>query len=107
MAPVLAIAGTAVSAVGGLASAGASSAAANYQSQIASNNAVIAGMQRANAITAGHVQTYEKSLAGAEQIGRIKAAMGANNVDVNTGSNVDVRASQRAANLLSAETTLS
>jgi hypothetical protein len=64
LAPIAAIAGTAASVAGGLASAGASASAANYQAQIANNNAVIAGMQRANAISAGHVRTYEKSLQG-------------------------------------------
>jgi hypothetical protein len=64
-------------------------------------------MQRSSAISAGHEQTGEKSLQGAEMIGRIKAAQGASGVDANTGSAVDVRGSQRAANLLSAQTTLS
>ena len=95
LAPIAAIAGTAASAVGGLGSSGAQSASANYQSQIASNNAVLAGMQRASAISAGHEQTGEKSLQGALEFGRAKAAMGANGVDVNTGSNVDVLAGNK------------
>ena len=106
-APLIGVLGSVAGAAGGLISSGASGASANYQAQIASNNAVIAGMQRASAISAGHEQTYEKSLQGADQVGRIKAAIGANNVDVNTGSAVNVLGGQRAANQLSAETTLS
>ena len=106
LAPIAAIAGTAASAAGGLASSGAQSASANYQSQIASSNAVLAGMQRASAISAGHEQTEEKSLQGALEFGRAKAAMGANGVDVNTGSNVDVLAGNRIGSQLAAETTL-
>jgi hypothetical protein len=105
-APLIGVIGSVAGAAGGLMGSGASAASANYQAQIANNSAVIAGMQRANAISAGHEQTYEESLAGSQQISRLKAAMGANGVDVNAGSNVNVIGADRAANQLSAETTL-
>jgi hypothetical protein len=79
---------------------------ADYRAQIAERNAVVAGMQGEQEIQAGQQKSAMTSLAGAEKLGRVKTEMAANNVDINRGSAVDVRASERAANVLDTETQL-
>lgn len=104
IAPIIGIVSAVAGVAGSLAQGGAQSAAANYQAQVATNNAILAGEQATMASQAGYEQTAEKSLQGAQQLGQIKAAMGANNVDINTGSNVNVIGSQRAASQLASQT---
>jgi hypothetical protein len=105
IAPVLAVAGTVAGAAGSIASGDASASAAEYQSEIAQRNAQIAGFQAGSAEEAGHEQTAETSLAGAQQLGRFKAEQGASGIDVNTGSSVTARGSLREINLLRAQNT--
>lgn len=103
---VLGAAGTAVSALGIYQQGQARAASANYQAQVAANNAIIAGQNADYAVNAGQAKAAAQSLKGAAIGGRIKASQAANNVDVNTGSAVDVQQSQREISKLDTETTL-
>lgn len=97
-AAVIGLAGTALSAgvgvIGAITTANAQSDAAKFQAQVASNNAIIADRQAQTTIAAGEQQATISGLKTRATVGAIKAAQGASNVDVNTGSAVDVRSSQ-------------
>lgn len=84
-----------ISAVGTIAGGMAQANAANYQAQVAANNAIIAQQNANYAIEAGQSKAAITSLQEAERGGAIKAAEAAGNVDVNTGSNKEVQKSQR------------
>lgn len=98
--------GAATTAVGTVEQGQATANAASYSAQVAANNAKIAGQNADYASAAGEQQAGTKSLQGAATGGKIKAAQAANNVDVNTGSTVDVQASQREVSKLDTETVL-
>src|ERR1700677_4764300 len=109
MAPILAAAPI----IGALASAGgalyggiAQSEAASYQAQVSRNNALIADQNATRAIAAGQQQAQTQSLKNAATAGAIKTSQAANGVDVNSGSAVDVQASQREVGQLDTQTTL-
>ena len=104
IAPILGAVGAGVSALGTIESGLSQSAAAHYQAQVAANNAIIASRNAAYSAAAGETQAAESSMKNAAVVGRIKAAQGANQIDVNSGSAVDVQRSQREAGELSAET---
>lgn len=96
----LALASLAASAVGAAASAAgaeqqgkANSAMYAYQAQVAQNNQVIANQLAAQATQAGEANVDTKRLQTAGVIGSELAAQGASGLDVNKGSNVDVRSS--------------
>lgn len=98
-AAVLGIAGAGVSAFGTYEQGQAQGANADYQSQVAANNAAIArenaNMTEASGAAKEAAQGMRTRAAG----GTIKAAQGASGIDVNSGSTVDV---QRAAAKLGA-----
>ena len=106
MVPVLAVAAVAVAAYSAYSSASAQGAAAHYQSQVAANNATIAQQNANYAIAAGEEKAQMTSMQNAARIGQIKAAIGANNIDVNSGSAADVQTSQREIGKLDEETTM-
>lgn len=85
----------------------ASSNAANYQAQIARNNAVIAQQNAVRTEQAGQVATEAQGRKGAAKSGSLKVAQASNGVDVNTGSAVDVQAGERMTNQLDTETVAS
>jgi hypothetical protein len=100
-------------AIGALASAGgalyggiATSQAASYRSTVARNNAKIADANATRAIAAGQQQAQNVSRQNAAALGAIKASQAANGIDVNTGSALDLQASQRAKGQLDASTSL-
>lgn len=110
----LAVAGAAVSAYGVYQQGQAQSAAlqaqaraANYQAQVSANNQKIAEQNAQYAIASGMRKAEDQSMKNAAEAGMTKAAQGASGIDVNTGSAVDVRASQREIGQLDAETVLS
>lgn len=114
IAPILPLLSVVTSVVGGIVgAAGAEQAAqaqadaANYQAQVAKNNAVIANQNAAWQAQAGETQAADVALKAKAQAGSIKAAMGANNIDVNTGSAADVGASEQELGQLDVGTTLS
>lgn len=80
--------------------------AAHYQSQVAQNNAIEEARNARLAEQAGNANAETTGIKGAEQLGEIKTAQAANNVDVNTGSTVDVQSSQREENQLTTENVL-
>jgi hypothetical protein len=103
----------ALGAIGALASAGgalyseiATSQAASYQSTVARNNAQIANANAQRAIAAGQQSAQDKSLQNAATLGALTTGLAANNIDTNTGSALDLEASQRARGQLDASTTL-
>ena len=78
--------GTGVAVYSSIQSGEAQSAAANYQAQVAANNAKIAEMN-ANAATAtGNTQLQAAQEQAAQHQGMIRAVMGAGGVDLNSGS---------------------
>jgi hypothetical protein len=100
-------------AIGAIASAGgalysgiATSQAASYRATVARNNAAIANANATRAIAGGQQQAANQSLQNAAALGAIKTGLAANNIDVNSGSAVDLEASQRAKGQLDAQTTL-
>jgi hypothetical protein len=109
-APIIsAVAGTAgalTSAFGAWSSGKANANMANYQAQVATNNATIAGQNADYAIASGLQRSQTQSLKGASQGGRLKASQAANGVDVNSGSAVDVQVGAAEANQLDTETVL-
>lgn len=97
--PVLSIGSTVLGAVTGAIGAGqsasAQSANAQYQAQVAENNRIIAEQNAGAAIQTGAAKTITAGLAERTRFGRVRAAQAANNIDVNSGSAVDVQAAQR------------
>lgn len=98
--------GALTSAFGALSTGAANANAANYQAQVATNNATIAGQNADYAIASGLQKSQTQSLRGAAQGGRIKASQAANGVDVNSGSALDVQVGAAEASQLDTETVL-
>ena len=105
-APVLAIAGAGISAIGTVEQGQATANASAYQAQVAQNNAIIAEQNATYASNAGLTQAAATSMKGAAAGGKVKAAQAASGIDVNTGSAVNVQASERETNVLNSETVL-
>jgi hypothetical protein len=101
-----AVAGAGVSAYGMVQSGQAASDNAKFQSQVAANNALIAKQNADYTAKAGEEAATEQSLKGAAISGRIKGALAANAVDVNSGSALDVQETQKDTNQLDTETVM-
>ena len=97
------LAGTAISAAGGIMGGimgaqgaeqqgQATSTADLYQAQVAQNNAAIAQRNASDEMMAGNTASMNSGLQTRAKIGTMKAGQGANGVDVNTGSAAAVRA---------------
>lgn len=91
----LALAGGAVGAYGALKSASAQANAAKYNAAIDSENANVARQNAAIAGQSGAEQAGMTSLKGRAVAGEMRANQAAGNIDVNSGSPVDVQMSQR------------
>ena len=104
---VLAAASAGLNAIGTLESGAAAKNAADYQAQVAANNAVIAEQNAEYATKAGQAAAENQSRKGAAQGGQIKVAQAAGGIDVNSGSAEDVQIGQREVNQLDTETVLS
>lgn len=100
------IGGAGISAIGALEGGAAAHNAADYQAQVANNNAIIAKQNAAYATQSGLQQAANQSMKGRAQMGKIKANQAASGVDVNTGSSADVQQSQREVNKLDTDTVL-
>lgn len=96
----LGLAGAGISALGAIEGGEANAANANYQSQVAKNNQIIAEQNANYASAAGQAQATNEGLKGAATSGKIKASIAANGVDVNTGSAAAVQTSQAETNEL-------
>lgn len=92
---VAAIATAATSTYGALQQANAQKLEANYQAQIAANNALIARQQRADALNRGEIDAQNAMRQQAQLIGQQRASLAANGVDVTQGSAVDILASTK------------
>lgn len=88
--------------IGALTSGNASAASAKYNAQIADENATIAKQNATWAGEAGAEQAGQASQKTRAEVGAIKAAQAANNVDVNSGSALDVRSTAAELGQLSA-----
>ena len=86
--------------IGGITSA----LSANYQSQVARNNAQIAGNNANYSASAGAAQTEQAGLRARAVGANTKASLAAQNVDVGTGSAADVQTSQAGLSRLETAT---
>lgn len=84
-------AGAGVSAFGAYEGGQATAAAANYQAQVAANNAKIAKWNASMAAASGAAKESAIGMKTAASAGTAKAAQGASGIDVNTGSAANVR----------------
>ena len=100
---IISAVGAGVSAYSSIQGGLAQSSAAAYQAQVAKNNATIAQQNARYATTAVEIQASERSQQAAATQGRIRTAIAANGVDVNTGSASDVQSSQRQIGQLDTE----
>lgn len=86
----LALIGTAVSAIGQMQAASAQAKMANYQAQIANMNAQIAEEEAKSTLDAGAREEQQHRMKVAMLKGNQRAAMAANNVDIGSGSPLEV-----------------
>jgi hypothetical protein len=87
------LAGAAVSATGAYEAGQSQKANADYQAQVAANNAKIAQQNVTWTEESGEAKVAAKGMQTAQTAGSIKAAQGASGIDVNTGSAANVRTS--------------
>lgn len=87
------IAGGVVSAMGANQTAEANAQSQRYQAQVAENNRIIALQNATYAREAGQAQEFNQQLKTRALLGTQKAQQGANGLDVNSGSPLDVRTS--------------
>lgn len=99
---IASIAGAGVGALGAIKQGQAEKSSAEYNAQIAANNAKLATQNAGFAAKEGEAQAEASSLKTRAQVGGIVANQGAAGVDVNTGSAVDVRSSAAQLGELSA-----
>jgi hypothetical protein len=95
---IIAIAGVALAAVGTAATvagaeqqASSQAQAAAYQAQVAANNQATANQMASQAVQRGEANATTQEMKTRATVGAITAAQAANNVDVNTGSALDVK----------------
>lgn len=93
-----------LSALGQIRAGNASGNAADYRAQVAENNAKTAEMNATMTTQAGETASANAGMKTAAVIGRQKAAQGANNIDVNSGSAAQVRSATDALGMLDAMT---
>ncbi len=96
--------GTGVSMYGAAQSASAQSAAANYQAQVAANNALIAKQQAAATTQAGDISAQNTLMAAGQRTSAIRAAAAASGVDANTGTPVSLQSDSAKLGMLDALT---
>jgi len=85
------VAGAGISALGAYNQGQAQGANADYQSQVAANNAMIARQNIGITEASGAAKEAAEGMKTRASVGAIKAAQGASNIDVNTGSAAAVR----------------
>lgn len=101
---VVAVVGAAVSAYSQYESGQAQKASANYNSEVAANNAEIASQTATRAAQAGEAQAEATSQKTRATVGAITASQAAGNIDVNSGSALDVQSSAKELGELDALT---
>lgn len=90
--------------IGSLVEGFAGGRAADFQAQIARNNAEISRMNARQATEAGNAAATQSMLRTRAIVGQTKAAQAASGIDVNSGSAVDVQASERMLGMMDALT---
>lgn len=95
----LAAVGTAVSAMGAYNAAKSQAQQAQYQSEVSANNAKIAGYNASLEAQKGQADVAREGAVNRARLGAEAAQEGALGTDVNSGSNVDTRISQRQTGL--------
>jgi hypothetical protein len=96
--------GAGVGAVGAISSANAASASANYNAQVAQQNQQIATQNATLAGQAGEAQAAQQQQKTRAEVGAIKTSQAAGNIDVNSGSALDVQSSAASLGELNAIT---
>ena len=96
----LSFAGSTIGAYGAYEKSTAEAAAARYNAKVAGQNAQFARQNAQWAGAEGESQTELAALRTRHEVGKIKVAQAANNVDVNTGSAAAVQKSQSEMGLL-------
>ncbi len=84
-----------VSAYGMMQQGAAAKSAADYQSQVAANNAIIGNQNARYAIQAGNAQAEQSQIKTNQIVGAMMAAQASSGVDVGSGSPLDTRTSQK------------
>lgn len=102
----LSIGGSLVKGAGSLKGGAASNQASQYQAMVARNNAIALRQMADRTVAGGLVNADVTSMRGAANVGAIKTKQGANGINVNSGSAVDVRAGAAAAGKFDADTVL-
>ncbi len=97
------IAGAATSAYGAISSANATSANANYQAQVARNNAITASQNAEYTTQAGQEKAQQNSLQERAKLGQVRSGLAAQGVDVNSGSALADQQTQRETGSLSTQ----
>jgi hypothetical protein len=98
------LAGGGMSAAGAYGSSKAASANANYQAQVAANNATIARQNAGMDTQAGEIAATNQGMKTRAAVGSIQATQGASGIDVNSGSAPKVRAAASELGLMDALT---
>lgn len=93
---VATIAGAADQSSAAIAQGNAQREAAQYRAQVARNNAAAAEGNAQYVLQAGRVEGYNQGMKNRAHLASVKAAQAASGVNVNTGSAVDVRATEAA-----------
>ena len=91
--------GTAVSVMGSISASKSQAQQAQYQSEVSANNAKIAGYNASLEAQKGQADVAREGAVNRARLGAEAAQEGALGTDVNSGSNVDTRVSQRMTGL--------
>lgn len=81
----------AISAEGASEAGGAAADSANYRSQVAANNAILAQRQTTYDTQQGDIQAMESGMKTRQAMGAVRSTEGANGIDVNSGTAVDLQ----------------
>lgn len=98
------VAGTGLNVLGALGTGAAQSGMYKYQAGIALANAQIAQQNRQYALQVGDQQQQQYGMKAAQRQGMIRAAQGASNIAVGSGSTADVVAGQKLTTKMDTQT---
>ena len=92
---VAAVASAAMTGVSAASQASAQKKQAEYQAQVAANNAKVSAWQRSDALQRGEIDAQNAMRQQADLLGRQRASMAANGIDITQGSALDVLSTTR------------
>ena len=101
--PMIAAMGVGMSLYGASQQASAQESMDEYQSQVAANNAAIAQQQAQNAENQGELNLQQQQIKNATTMDNQKAMMAANGLDLNSGSPLNIQASDQNLGNLDAQ----